>query len=113
MVALTRGEARKGARVPIDVPHEADCSFCDYLVGTRRYTVLDLAERVIRLAGSASEIRFEGLPRDDPQRRRPDIARARTRLGWEPRVSLDDGLPQTIAWFRTAVAEGTPAFATE
>jgi nucleoside-diphosphate-sugar epimerase len=76
-------------------------------------TVLDLAERVIRLAGSASDIRFEGLPRDDPQRRQPDISLAKARLGWEPRIPLDDGLPRTIAWFRSAIAEGAPALAAE
>ncbi len=62
-------------------------------------TVLDFAFLIRRLAGSRSEIRFEPLPEDDPQRRRPDITKARLLLGWEPRVPLEEGLRRTIAWF--------------
>ena len=63
-------------------------------------TVLDCARRIIALTGSTSRIRFEPLPQDDPPRRRPDITKARQLLGWEPEVSLDEGLSQTIAYFR-------------
>jgi dTDP-glucose 4,6-dehydratase len=63
-------------------------------------TLLELAKRVIRLAGSASPIVFQPLPVDDPKIRQPDITRARTLLGWEPRVDVDEGLRQTIEWFR-------------
>jgi len=63
-------------------------------------TMLELARRVRDLCGSASEIVFEPLPVDDPRRRRPDIGLARTLLEWEPRVSLEDGLARTIAWWR-------------
>ena len=63
-------------------------------------TVLDCARRVIALTGSASRIRFELLPQDDPPRRRPDITKARQLLGWEPVVSFDQGLSETIAYFR-------------
>jgi nucleoside-diphosphate-sugar epimerase len=49
-------------------------------------------------------LRFEPLPQDDPKRRRPDITKARTILGWEPQVSLEEGLKETIAYFRTRVA---------
>src|SRR6266498_1042700 len=59
-------------------------------------SLLELAETVIRVSGSQSEIVFEALPVDDPQVRQPDITRARQVLGWEPRVSLEDGLRQTI-----------------
>jgi UDPglucose 6-dehydrogenase len=68
-------------------------------------TVLDCARRVIALTGSASRIRFELLPQDDPPRRRPDIAKARQLLGWEPVVSLDQGLSETIAYFRALPAD--------
>jgi len=71
------------------------------------YTVLELAEKVLRLTGSRSALRFLPLPVDDPQRRRPDITRAREQLGWAPRVSLDDGLRETIDWFRREI--GRPA----
>jgi dTDP-glucose 4,6-dehydratase len=63
-------------------------------------TLLDLAKRIIRLAGSQSEIVFRPLPVDDPKVRQPDITRARTALGWEPRVDVDEGLRLTIDWFR-------------
>ena len=63
-------------------------------------TLLELAKRVVRITGSASEIVFGPLPEDDPKVRQPDITRARTLLGWEPRVDTDEGLRLTIDWFR-------------
>jgi dTDP-glucose 4,6-dehydratase len=63
-------------------------------------TVLQLAERIIALTGSRSRIVFKPLPVDDPRVRQPDISLARSKLGWEPKVSLDEGLTQTIAYFR-------------
>jgi dTDP-glucose 4,6-dehydratase len=63
-------------------------------------TILELAQRIIRLTGSRSQIRYRPLPQDDPRLRRPDISRAREHLGWEPRVGLDEGLARTIDWFR-------------
>jgi UDP-glucuronate decarboxylase len=69
-------------------------------------TVSDLVERVLRITGSASRIVHRPLPTDDPRRRRPDIARARELLGWEPKVDLGQGLEATAAWF--ARARGTP-----
>jgi dTDP-glucose 4,6-dehydratase len=59
-------------------------------------TLLELAEAVIQVTGSASEIVFEALPVDDPQVRQPDITRARQLLGWEPTVELEDGLARTL-----------------
>jgi dTDP-glucose 4,6-dehydratase len=59
-------------------------------------TLLELAEKIVQLTASRSEIVFEGLPVDDPKVRRPDISRAREVLGWEPKVSLDEGLRRTI-----------------
>ena len=56
------------------------------------FTLLELAETVIADLGAASEIVFEALPVDDPQMRQPDITRAQQILGWEPEVSLEDGL---------------------
>ena len=60
------------------------------------FTILDLAEAVIRVTGSSSEIVFEALPVDDPQVRQPDITRARQVLGWEPEVTLDEGLRRLL-----------------
>jgi dTDP-glucose 4,6-dehydratase len=60
------------------------------------FTLLQLAETVIETAGSRSEIVFESLPVDDPKVRQPDITRARQLLGWEPEVTLRDGLKRTI-----------------
>ena len=68
-------------------------------------TVLDCARRVITLTGSSSRIRFELLPQDDPPRRRPDITKARQLLAWEPVVSFDQGLSETIAYFRALPTE--------
>jgi dTDP-glucose 4,6-dehydratase len=67
----------------------------------REMTILEFAEEIRRLTGSQSEIVFEPLPQDDPQQRQPDITKARTLLGWEPRVKLADGLEQTVAYFRS------------
>ncbi|HEY1418622.1 MAG TPA: NAD-dependent epimerase/dehydratase family protein, partial [Myxococcaceae bacterium] len=63
-------------------------------------TILQFAEAVRAAAGGGGRIVHLPLPKDDPQRRRPDITRARQLLGWEPRTSLPDGLRQTIAYFR-------------
>jgi dTDP-glucose 4,6-dehydratase len=66
----------------------------------REMTILEFAGEIQRLTGSASEIVYQPLPEDDPQQRQPDITKARTLLGWEPRVSLEDGLRQTVEYFR-------------
>jgi dTDP-glucose 4,6-dehydratase len=67
-------------------------------------TMLELAQTVIKVAGSSSEIVFEALPTDDPQIRRPDITRARQLLGWEPEIDLEEGLTRWLASFgRTPV----------
>jgi UDP-glucuronate decarboxylase len=67
------------------------------------FTILELAETIVRLTGSQSQIVFKPLPQDDPLQRKPDIALARERLGWEPRVRLEEGLRHTIAFFETIV----------
>jgi dTDP-glucose 4,6-dehydratase len=69
-------------------------------------TLLELAKRIIRLSGSRSDIVFRPLPVDDPKVRQPDITRARTRLGWEPRVDTDEGLKMTLEWFRHKLRAG-------
>ncbi|HCY64452.1 MAG TPA: NAD-dependent dehydratase [Oxalobacteraceae bacterium] len=70
------------------------------------YTMLELAERIIALTSSSSRLEFFPIPSDDPVRRRPDITLAREKLGWEPKVCLDDGLMKTIDYFRQALAGG-------
>jgi UDP-glucuronate decarboxylase len=65
------------------------------------FTMLELAEKVIQLTGTQSRIVHEALPADDPKQRQPDIELAKTELGWEPRVELDEGLVETIDYFRT------------
>ena len=64
------------------------------------FTVRELAEAIIRITGSKSEIIYRPLPQDDPSRRRPDIALAQKTLGWSPKVSLEEGLRLTIDYFR-------------
>jgi dTDP-glucose 4,6-dehydratase len=66
-------------------------------------TVLEFARRIIELTGSKSEIAFRPLPADDPKQRCPDIGRARTLLGWEPAVQLEEGLRLTVEYFREAI----------
>lgn len=68
------------------------------------YTVLELAETIISMLPSRSEIIFKDLPKDDPTRRRPDISLARSKLGWEPTTKLKDGLARTIEYFDAALS---------
>lgn len=68
------------------------------------FTMLELAEEVLRLTGSKSKIVFQPLPRDDPRQRQPDISLAKEKLNWEPKVSLRDGLERTIDYFQRTLA---------
>ena len=69
-------------------------------------TMLEFAHRIQRLTGTKSKLVFRELPSDDPKRRRPDIAKAKRVLGWEPKVDLEDGLKQTVEYFQSVL---TPA----
>jgi len=70
----------------------------------REFAMLDLATEIKRLTGSSSRIVHLPLPQDDPTRRRPDIQKAKSTLGWEPRVPLEEGLVKTIDYFKTVLA---------
>jgi dTDP-glucose 4,6-dehydratase len=70
----------------------------------REMTIEEIARAIIELTGSKSKIVYRPLPEDDPKVRQPDITRARTLLGWEPKVSLEEGLMKTLDYFRTQVA---------
>ena len=61
-------------------------------------TVGQLAEKIIELTHSSSEIKYLDLPNDDPKQRKPDITKAKTKLDWEPKVNLEEGLTKTITW---------------
>jgi len=67
-------------------------------------TIEQIARKIIEMTGSTSRIVYKPLPEDDPKVRQPDITRARTRLGWEPKVSLEEGLARTIDYFRSKIA---------
>jgi dTDP-glucose 4,6-dehydratase len=69
------------------------------------FTILECARKVIATTGSASQIKYEALPQDDPKQRRPDISKAKRLLGWEPKVELESGLKLSLEYFRRAVAE--------
>jgi dTDP-glucose 4,6-dehydratase len=68
------------------------------------HTILEFAKIIIRMTGSSSKISFKELPVDDPKQRRPDITKARKLLGWEPGVSLEQGLKETIRFFSDTLA---------
>jgi len=71
------------------------------------FTMVECAQRVLAVTGSKSKLAFEPLPQDDPKQRRPDISRARTLLGWEPKTDLETGLRLSLDYFRQAAAAGS------
>jgi UDP-glucuronate decarboxylase len=73
------------------------------------FTMLELAEQVIRLTGSSSKLVFHPLPSDDPRQRQPDITLAKSALDWRPKVALEDGLKETIAYFKGLFASQSDA----
>ena len=68
------------------------------------FTMLQLAETILKLSGSKSKIVYEPLPSDDPKQRQPNIELAKSKLGWQPKVNLEDGLKETIAYFKKVLA---------
>jgi dTDP-glucose 4,6-dehydratase len=76
--------AQSGEHHPVNVGNPAE------------YTLVELAQVVVRVTGSSSDIVFEALPIDDPQVRQPDITRARQLLGWEPEIQLEEGLSRML-----------------
>jgi UDP-glucuronate decarboxylase len=69
------------------------------------FTMIELAEQILKQVGSSSKITFKPLPQDDPKQRKPDIALAKSKLDWQPTVTLEDGLKETIAYFRKRLQE--------
>ncbi len=84
--------AQSGEHLPVNIGNPGE------------FTLLELAQKVIEISGSPSEIVYEALPTDDPQQRRPDITKAKQVLGWEPTISLDEGLQRLIDSLRPAPA---------
>jgi len=74
----------------------------------REFTILECAQVVLQVTGSASTVQFEPLPQDDPKQRRPDITKARELLGWEPKIDLRVGLERSLAYFREAAKGSIP-----
>ena len=72
------------------------------------FTILECAQKVLAVTESASKIRYEPLPVDDPKQRRPDISKAKRLLGWEPKVDLETGLRMSLSYFREAVSADSP-----
>ncbi|MBI3758753.1 MAG: SDR family oxidoreductase [Deltaproteobacteria bacterium] len=77
----------------------SDCAEPVNIGNPEEITILEFARELIAMTGSKSRIEFVGRPQDDPNRRKPDISRARRVLGWEPRVSRQEGLRRTVEWF--------------
>ncbi len=71
-------------------------------------TIEEIARTIVRMTGSSSKLVYRPLPTDDPKVRQPDITRARTLLGWEPKVTLEQGLTSTIAYFRQKLGVAAP-----
>jgi UDP-glucuronate decarboxylase len=69
------------------------------------FTMLELAEMILKLTGSSSRLAYRKLPADDPRQRQPDISLAKKTLAWEPKVPLEEGLKLTIRYFRELLAE--------
>ncbi|MBZ5719444.1 MAG: SDR family oxidoreductase [Acidobacteriia bacterium] len=72
------------------------------------FTIMECAQKVLAVTGSKSKIRYEPLPQDDPKQRRPDITKAKTLLGWEPKIDLETGLRLSLDYFRKATLEEKP-----
>jgi UDP-glucuronate decarboxylase len=92
--------------------HVGDGSACAFpgplnLGNPAEFTIRQLAEKIVEIAGARSRIVFRPLPSDDPLQRQPDISRARQLLAWEPKVQLEEGLTRTIAYFRELLSAGT------
>ena len=83
-----------GERYPVNLGNPAEM------------TVLEFARYIRQMTGTSSEIIFKALPEDDPKQRRPDISKARRVLGWEPKVALEEGLRETVAYFQQVHAQG-------
>jgi nucleoside-diphosphate-sugar epimerase len=79
---------------------ESDYSLPVNIGNPLEITILEFAKKIVELCGSKSQIDFKPLPKDDPVRRKPDISLAKEKLGWEPTVSLEEGLKKTIDWFK-------------
>jgi len=75
----------------------------------KEFSILECAQLVLKVTGSKSRICYQALPQDDPKQRRPDIAKARQLLGWEPKVDLETGLRLSLEYFKKAVAEDAAA----
>jgi dTDP-glucose 4,6-dehydratase len=74
------------------------------------FTILECAQLVLKVTGSKSQIVYEPLPQDDPKQRRPDITKARTLLGWEPKIQLEEGLRLSLDYFKKAVEQETTRY---
>jgi dTDP-glucose 4,6-dehydratase len=85
--------AKSSEHLPVNIGNPAE------------FTILECAKRVLAVTGSKSSIRYEPLPQDDPRQRCPDITKAKSLLGWEPKIDLESGLRMSLEYFRKAVLE--------
>jgi UDP-glucuronate decarboxylase len=67
------------------------------------FTMLEVAEKVLHLTGGKSKIVYQPLPQDDPKQRKPDITLAKSQLRWEPKIAIEDGLKETIIYFKSLI----------
>ncbi|HEY3276490.1 MAG TPA: UDP-glucuronic acid decarboxylase family protein [Syntrophorhabdaceae bacterium] len=102
MMDYEKGETER--QTDYTKPHLSGFSGPINLGNPEEVSILEIARKIVEMTGSASEIVFERLPEDDPKRRCPDIAKARQHLGWQPRVTLGDGLKRTVDYFQSQKA---------
>lgn len=84
----------------------SDCTGPINLGNSKEFTIRELAEKVLEMTGAKSELVFKPLPLNDPRQRRPDIQLAEERLGWKPRIPLEEGLVHTVAFFDSLLSKG-------
>ena len=85
---------------------EDECTGPINLGNPKEFQIKQLAEKILAMVGSRSNIIYKELPQDDPQQRRPDITLANEQLNWQPSIALDEGLRRTVEYFRTLLTQG-------
>ncbi len=98
--SVVRGQSKNSSHPSSLIPHPSFIGPVN-IGNPHEHTILEFAEKIIAMTGSRSKVSFKPLPQDDPKQRQPDITLAKEKLGWSPRVSIDEGLRLSIEYFKT------------